>query len=233
MRARPLLLAGGNSSRMGFPKHLLRLPDGELLYRRLLSLLSEASSEQDVLYMSLKDKAALEQLLREDPYAELISSDTLLLPGKTQYTVRVLYDENSGSQDGTVTHKIVDIGPAAGLLAAHHHDLESSWLIVACDYPLLPISPLQQLLHEFEEPVTCFRNSAGYCEPLLAVWSPGALQRLQQNVLRGKCGPSFVVKELKGKMLRPDHEVWLFNANNKEEWKSFETYARLTMSTPE
>lgn len=203
---------------MGSPKHLLRLPSGELLYRHLLTVMKGATSEDDVLYMSLKDKTALEQLLGEDTSATLIAGDTLSFPDKSPYTVRVLYDEDGASPNGSKAHKATDIGPAAGLLTAHHSDPESCWLIVACDYPLLTASPLQQLLHELQGPVTCFQNESGFCEPLLSVWSPSALLRLQENVFQGNYGPSFVVKESKGKLLRPEREEWLFNTNDKEEW---------------
>ncbi|KAL1876774.1 hypothetical protein Plec18167_005183 [Paecilomyces lecythidis] len=177
-----------------------------------------ASSEDDVLYMSLKDKTALEQLLREDTSATLIAGDTLSFPDKSRYTVRVLYDEDGVSPNGSKAHTATDIGPAAGLLTAHYSDPESCWLITACDYPLLAVSPLEQLLHEFQAPVTCFQNEFGFCEPLLSLWSPSALRRLQENVLQGNYGPSFVVKESKGKLLRLEREEWLFNTNDKEQW---------------
>lgn len=220
MKLKSLLLAGGHSSRMGFPKHLLRLPNGELLYRYLLNLISEVCPEQSTLYMSLKNHLALDYLLQEDRSVRLVSGDMLLFPGNIRYKVRVLYDEGSNSQNSTDAHKVVDIGPAAGLLAAYRSDLETCWLIVACDYPLLIASALKQLLNGFDGRVTCFQNEKGFCEPLLAVWSPNALQKLQDNTRRGNYGPSFVIRELNGKMIQAEREYWLFNANNKEEWNT-------------
>jgi molybdopterin-guanine dinucleotide biosynthesis protein A len=67
----------------------------------------------------------------------------------------------------------VDIGPAASLLAAHAHDADPHWLVLACDYPLVTVEALRQLREEFEELVTCFVNRDGFVEPLAAAWARG------------------------------------------------------------
>jgi molybdopterin-guanine dinucleotide biosynthesis protein A len=67
----------------------------------------------------------------------------------------------------------IDIGPAAGLLAAHAHDADTHWLVLTCDYPFVTVEALRQLCEEFEEPVTCFVNRNGFVEPLVAAWARG------------------------------------------------------------
>lgn len=78
-----------------------------------------------------------------------------------------------------------DIGPAAGLLAAHAHAPQAAWLAVACDVPLLEASALQILIGARAPGVAAlaFRSAHdGLPEPLCAVWEPAALQRLQAQV---------------------------------------------------
>ena len=112
-----------------------------------------------------------------------------------------------------------DIGPAGGLIAAHHSCPSATWLVVACDFPFLESGTVKQLLDEFETPVTCFRNSEGFSEPLLAIWSPQALVELEKNVESGRKGPNFTVRMLSGKSIIPKKEKWLTNINTMEEWK--------------
>jgi len=90
--------------------------------------------------------------------------------------------------------------------------------VVACDYPLLTPDALQQLYDAYEEPVTCFVNSQGWCELLLGIWGPYALSKLKSNVGGGCTGPSMVVKDLQGQLIKPGVDLWIKGANTKEEW---------------
>ncbi|KAJ4985438.1 molybdenum cofactor biosynthesis protein C [Stagonosporopsis vannaccii] len=125
--------------------------------------------------------------------------------------------------------KTHSIGPAAGLLAAHQLDPDATWLIVACDFPLLEPAALHQLEETFEEPVTCFVNKDGFSEPLLAIWSPRALQILSKNVDNGRSGPSYTVKRLSGKLVVPTEDSWILNTNTPGEWED----ARMRIRSPQ
>lgn len=81
-----------------------------------------------------------------------------------------------------------DIGPAAGLLAAHAAHPAATLLVLGCDYPLLPPAALQQLILEYEPPLTCFVNVDGFTEPLIAVWSLEALDALAEEAREGGVG---------------------------------------------
>lgn len=84
-----------------------------------------------------------------------------------------------------------DIGPAAGLLAAHAHAPDAAWLAVACDLPLLEVRTLQALIDARREGVAAvaFRSAHdGLPEPLCAIWEPLALERLQDQVRLGRHG---------------------------------------------
>jgi molybdopterin-guanine dinucleotide biosynthesis protein A len=198
-----LILAGGQSSRMGSPKHLLPVPStGQPLYKHLINVMYRAFPETQTIYFSVAENSTLDDTLQQEE---------LLLPtrsGNTRIEMKKIPDESTQS-----------IGPAAGLLAAHHYDRNATWMIVACDYPLLDLAALHQLKEAYEDPITCFVNKDGFSEPLLAIWSSQALQSLVDNVESGRSGPNYTVKHLKGKLIRPTEDDWILNTNTPEEWE--------------
>lgn len=198
-----LILAGGQSSRMGSPKHLLTVPStGQPLYKQLVHVLHVAFPETQTMYFSVAHRSVLDQTLQ---------LEELSIPTKTGCQLVEL----KKIPDDT-TH---DIGPAAGLIAAHQYDQQATWLVVACDFPLLDPAALHQLSEAYEDPVTCFVNKDGFSEPLLAIWSPGALRSLSENVESGRSGPSYTVKYVKGKLVVPTEDDWVLNTNTPEEWE--------------
>ena len=95
--------------------------------------------------------------------------------------------------------------------------LRLTWLVVACDYPLLTHDALRQLYEAYEEPITSFVNAEGWCEPLLEIWGPTALSKLADNVREGSKSPTKVVKELQRRLKKPQVESWIQGASTKEE----------------
>ena len=166
---KPLLIAGGPSSRMGCPKHLLPHEDGRPSYQHTLEYMMKALPCTRTFYISLRD---------EDQTYDM----DLAGSHKISKHVQPIYDPTS-----------VPLGPAAGLIAAHVCAPSATWLIVGCDYPLLTEHTVHQLMTEYVPPVTCFGNPQGLVEPFLAIWSPQALGRLAENVAAGKGGPGMTV----------------------------------------
>lgn len=111
-----------------------------------------------------------------------------------------------------------DIGSAAGLLAAHSLHPDTKWLVLSCEYPFLPPPALQQLILEYQSPVTCFVNEAGLAKPLVAIWDSEALEKLREGVKSGKSELNGVVEEMNGRLIRPLREQWITRADTKEEW---------------
>lgn len=193
---RPILIAGGHSTRMGSSKHLLKHVDGRPMYEHTLEVLQKALPKAETIYISLRT---------EEQYAELNGERGY--PPMT--TLQPLYDHSSDS-----------MGPAAGLLAAHECSSTATWLVVGCDYPLLTVDALKQLLEGYVPPVTCYGNAQGYPEPMLGVWSGEALRQLKENVTRGSFGPSRVVRSMGGRILTPLDEKWIFGVNTPETWEA-------------
>lgn len=209
MSLQALILAGGQSSRMGSRKELLSHPSGLPMYKYLIDIISQACPQLDTIYMSVKneDFVLSSELHRDGAIGNNIS-------------VQFIYDDNQHDEN---TNTPKDIGPAAGLLAAYYTNPKTKWLTVACDFPLLRVRTLQCLMQSStssSSSVTCYQNSKGFCEPLLAVWSPEGLAKLAENVRLGRTGLRFVVDELAdAQIINPESEMELFNANTVEEWE--------------
>src|SRR5579859_4577942 len=82
------------------------------------------------------------------------------------FDVPVIYDDAFKS-----------IGPASGLLSAHH-TYRDTWFVLACDFPLATAEAIADLVESYTPPATYF-ISDGQIEPLFAIWSPEALDRLE------------------------------------------------------
>lgn len=192
---------------MGSPKHLLR-HNNRPLYLHTLELLQTFCHSHGQVHVSVRS---------ED------QARSFNLPESWQHRATFLYDahaHSSSSHDMSAEMKLEekDIGPAAGLLAAYHDNPSTHWLVIACDYPLLTHDALRQLLNTYEEPVTCFVNQHGWSEPLIGIWSPVALQKLENNVRQGNKGPGRAIKELHGRLVKPEVEWWIKGVNTADEW---------------
>jgi molybdopterin-guanine dinucleotide biosynthesis protein A len=203
----PLILAGGKSTRMGSPKHLLPMPDRRPLYQHQIDLLHKSCPEARTIYISLAHDSELDGFLHQ------ASRQSQSLTPEGPKIEMIIDKETSQSEESK--------GPASGILAAFQHDPDATWLVVACDYPCITTSALNQLKTEYKPPVTCFRNLEGFCEPLLGIWSPQAIRHLKENCEKGKLSPSKAIKELDGLVILPhgDADVVLRNVNNREEWE--------------
>jgi molybdopterin-guanine dinucleotide biosynthesis protein A len=207
-----LLLAGGHSSRMGTPKHMLPLPStGQPLYQHLIRVIHASAPDTKNIYISIATTSSQDAALQYGVY-----SFTTATGEQNIELVKIADDEAE------------EIGPAAGLLAAHRYDPDASWLVVACDFPLLEAGALRQLREAFEPPVTCFVNGEGFAEPLLAIWTPEALRSLKENVGAGRTGPSYTIKCLGGKGVSPVEEGWIVNTNTPEEWEAVRERIKLS-----
>ncbi|KXX77636.1 Molybdenum cofactor biosynthesis bifunctional protein [Madurella mycetomatis] len=221
----PLILAGGKSTRMGSPKHLLPMPDGRPLYQHQIELLHRALPSAPAIYVSLAQDSQL------DPYLESLT------PPRTTANPTGPSPPTYHPKPSLPPHLRISLlrdlapnlsptssaGPAAGLLAALHARPAATWLVVPCDHPFLNPAALRRLCHAYQPPVTCFRNPDGFREPLIGVWSAAALRRLRDRVVESAastgagagagagvgnggrgCGPSRIVRELEGREVTLD-----------------------------
>lgn len=182
---------------MGCPKYLLQHPTGQPMYLRTLGLLRMALPSAEDTCVSIRSAEQMVDFTEAKDFQICFLSDSSVL-------------SSLSSED--------DIGPAAGLLAAYDHDKSAHWLVLGCDYPLATLYALERLISEYEEPLTCFDGTDGFCEPLFAIWSPSALSNLKENVIKGATGPMKVVREMNAKVVKPENPEWAMGTNTPEQW---------------
>ncbi|EJT71947.1 hypothetical protein GGTG_11198 [Gaeumannomyces tritici R3-111a-1] len=221
---RPLLLAGGRSTRMGSPKHLLPMPDGRPLYQHLAEALQAACPECPAVHVSLAYDSPLDARLRFALISSLVEDDD----GD---------DSTSSSEDGEGNNRDGGGGGGGGGLLLARLD----------DYARAP-SPSgagPTLQHcgggsgddgggggSGTAPaavVTCFRGADGRPEPLVGIWTPEALGRLAAAAASagaggsgstGGCCPDAVLEELGDAVvtLEPPSGGGICDVKTKEDW---------------
>ncbi|KAE8444033.1 hypothetical protein EG329_001162 [Mollisiaceae sp. DMI_Dod_QoI] len=210
-----LLLIGAQSSHMNPRTELLPFPDGQLAFEHALSTIHYAVPSAPTIHIFLPNKCqqAAIQFRLDDPAPLFVSNAPSSHDDDDDHRVsspnlQVILDETGK-----------DIGPVAGLLAAHSLHPDSKWLVLGCGYPLLPASALLQLILEYRDPVTCFVDENGIVEPLIGIWSPEALEKLRESVEMGGSGLGELVGEVEGKLVRPLREEWIRGVRTMEEWE--------------
>lgn len=197
-----LLLAGGLSSRMGKPKFLLPHPDDRPNYLHTMQTLHNACRDAASGFVALVNPASHPGLQIES------------LPG---LPIQPLYESdlvgvNRGSSPAIYL----------SLLCAFQQDPTAHWLVMPCDYPLMGVREIQNLLVHYQEPVTCFENGRGELEPLAGVWGPAALAYLAANLgaqddIDVDLRAAFVA--LRGTRVRAKYDHSFFNTNDREDWE--------------
>lgn len=135
--------------------------------------------------------------------------------------------EEQVSEFGEEYNLIVDRneykGPYNGILSAHEADPLASWLVLACDLPLMDHEALQHLVQERDprKMATVFASSgSGLPEPLCAIWEPQGLQRSKEylNAGNGSCPRKFLING-DIKLINPYADEVLLNVNYQEEYE--------------
>lgn len=135
-----------------------------------------------------RDKAALVY----DLQPQLAAAFALLAPQVQRCFVSVRTDQQTEPLRAAFPQLVDlhdDIGPAAGLLAAHSHAPDAAWLAMACDLPRLDAPTLAWLIagRATHASAVAFRSAHdAQPEPLCAIWEPAALRRLRTQVDAGQ-----------------------------------------------
>ncbi len=111
-------------------------------------------------------------------------------------------------------------GPAAGLLSAHRAYPDVTWLVLACDLPMLDRGTLENLMaaRDGEHVAVSYRSEHdGLPEPLCAIWEPEALDLLEKQVEGGRICPRKLLINSPTKLLEPHMRGALDNINTPEE----------------
>ncbi len=113
-------------------------------------------------------------------------------------------------------------GPFNGMLSAHQKFPEVSWLVLACDLPLMDKASLQLMIENHKQgnfATALATHKTGLPEPLAAIWTAEALMEATTYLPQSEssCPRKFLLQH-QIKLLHPEHDDVLINANDKEEF---------------
>ena len=112
------------------------------------------------------------------------------------------------------------LGPYGAILSAFREQPEVSWLVVACDLPLVNAVSLKELIDSRNpsRAATAFHNpETNFPEPLITLWEPRAYPVLLQFLAQGYSCPRKVLINSDVEVIKPQHSEVLHNVNTPEE----------------
>jgi len=109
-----------------------------------------------------------------------------------------------------------DRSPALALTGAHAQFPEISWLVLACDIPGLVEEDIVYLCSQRSGPATAYSTDQGL-EPLIAIWEPIALGKLQLEVKNGNHSLKDVLENLGATQVTPLNSARLKNINSMKD----------------
>lgn len=111
-------------------------------------------------------------------------------------------------------------GPSAAIASAFTRYPDATWLVVACDLPLLDTATLRHLL-DHRDPLKIATTFAspydGLPEPLITIWEPAAYTILLSKLQEGYKCPRKVLINNDAAILQPPYPDALTNTNTPEE----------------
>lgn len=113
-------------------------------------------------------------------------------------------------------------GPINGILSAMTAHPDKGWLVLACDLPLVSERTIRQLIHarDPKKMATAFAGESNLPEPLMAIWEPASFTNLRKHHLdEGKNCPRKFLINSDIRLIQPQDEMELFNANSPEEYQ--------------
>ncbi len=119
-----------------------------------------------------------------------------------------------------ITDSFIDLGPYGAILSAFRHNPNVSWLVVACDLPLLDLETLNELIEnrDVSSIATTFESPFdGLPEPLITIWESKSYATLLSFFGQGYSCPRKVLRNTKVKILQAKNPEKLVNVNTQEE----------------
>jgi molybdopterin-guanine dinucleotide biosynthesis protein A len=113
-------------------------------------------------------------------------------------------------------------GPFNGILSAHQVFPDATWLVLACDLPLMDATSLELMIENHSEnnfATALATHKTGLPEPLAAIWTPQALKKAMEYLpgSESSCPRKFLLQN-EIELVHPAHDDVLINANDKEEF---------------
>ena len=115
-----------------------------------------------------------------------------------------------------------NMGPVSGILSAFRFNLNSAWLVVACDLPYLDESTLENLIQQRKSQkfATCYLDSAGkFPEPLCTIFEPKFYGKALQFLAQGYACPRKALLNTEIALLGNPPSKALHNVNTPVEYQ--------------
>lgn len=116
--------------------------------------------------------------------------------------------------------RYANAGPTTGILSAFEQYPEATWLVVACDLPLLDDATIQYLLDNRQpgKVATTYESPHdGLPEPLITIWEPVAYNILLSKLQEGYKCPRKVLINNDTHIIKPLNPDALINTNTPED----------------
>jgi molybdopterin-guanine dinucleotide biosynthesis protein A len=130
---------------------------------------------------------------------------------------RDYYDEKGYR---TVTDRLLDMGPLAGIASAFMNDPNSAWLVLASDVPFLDCESIDELLAQRStaHTATAFQSPFDrFPEPLIALWEPKAFPMIMSFIALGHSCPRKVLINTAAHIIQAKHPEKLENINTPDD----------------
>lgn len=116
-------------------------------------------------------------------------------------------------------------GPAVGIYSAMKAYPDATWLVVACDMPLVLKGDIEYLLSQRDSTAFAsafYNDEKNWAEPLFTLWEPRARIVLWNALEGGKACPRKLLTQLQPKLISPLKKEVLLNVNFPEEKRTIE-----------
>ena len=174
-----VVLAGGESRRLGRDKALLPLPDGRVLLERTIDTLHAAGLEDIAVSVSTAERGA-----------ELLAAI------------------HHGTEIGAIVDTVPGTGPLGGLHAALTALSGCHVLLVACDLPRLETAAVRAILDEPRDADILVPRTANRDQPLHALYAPTCREVVARLIAEGRLAMRdlLAVRDLRVRVLG---DAWL------------------------
>jgi len=157
------------------------------------------------------------------PQADYLYSLLETLCDKTFMSLRTDQDHTRVTKEGAILDEDIYRGPFNGILSAHNRYPNAAWLVLACDLPLIDKDSLSQLIDARDSgnvATAMATQKSGLPEPLVAIWEPKGLTKAIDylKTAESSCPRKFLIRH-SCKLVIPEKDQVLLNANNPEEYK--------------
>lgn len=123
--------------------------------------------------------------------------------------------------ENTIVDKY-ELGPMGGIWSAFDFDLNTAWLVIACDMPLIDENSFQTLVnHRNKEKIaTAFLNpETNAPDPLFTIYEPKAFPLLLKYIEAGNKSPKVFLQNNATEIIVSANLSLLTNVNTKEEFE--------------